>query len=288
MRALNENIVAKVRQARSRINPTLLLFIGIVSVFFSNILITIVFNPLPYIAVGMIFCIQTLMLFLMFTVVHDAVHRSASPRRWLNSLMLYGGWPIFLNNPQLFKKLHLDHHARTNQTGLDPDHFTASPYLAGRWCKSFLLIFYYYYFAAMHYRSGPKDYFMTGSSMLLPLFALFLAFYTPYFQTIFISWLLPGFTAIGLLAYANTAWPHHHGGQKRESEIARYSNTRCLFVPRFLQWIMLNQNLHLVHHLRPSLPWYKYPEFWRQSQAEIQSKGGRTTSYTRRADPSAF
>jgi fatty acid desaturase len=38
--------------------------------------------------------------------------------------------------------------------------------------------------------------------------------------------------------------------------------------------LFLNNNLHLVHHLSPSLPWYRIPAVWRERRAELLRYNG--------------
>jgi fatty acid desaturase len=38
--------------------------------------------------------------------------------------------------------------------------------------------------------------------------------------------------------------------------------------------LFLNNNLHLVHHLAPALPWYRIPARWQESRAELLAYNG--------------
>ena len=38
--------------------------------------------------------------------------------------------------------------------------------------------------------------------------------------------------------------------------------------------IFLNNNLHLVHHLSPALPWYRIPAVWRASRTRLLEHNG--------------
>ncbi|RNC91389.1 fatty acid desaturase [Oceaniradius stylonematis] len=37
---------------------------------------------------------------------------------------------------------------------------------------------------------------------------------------------------------------------------------------RILSWLFLNNNLHIVHHKRPAVPWYELPRLYRERRAE--------------------
>lgn len=217
----------------------------------------------------------------MFTPLHDGVHFQISKNRFLNEIFLFLCWPVFLNNPFLFRKIHIQHHAKTNQGSEDPDHFTSSRLLWKRILKSFLLIFYYHWFSLKRIRN-PKDLAHWVASVIFPilLFNLALVLIHSYGLAIIMSWILPTYVGVGFLAYANTAWPHHPA---RDS--SRYRNTRNTYVPWIIQFVMLNQNLHLVHHLKPNMPWYQYPEYWRKNEHKIRREGAQVVTYTKRAEP---
>ncbi|WP_254799087.1 fatty acid desaturase [Burkholderia ubonensis] len=37
------------------------------------------------------------------------------------------------------------------------------------------------------------------------------------------------------------------------------SSHRCAHLPSWLRWVILNFNLHIVHHAYPWLPWHELP-----------------------------
>jgi fatty acid desaturase len=41
-----------------------------------------------------------------------------------------------------------------------------------------------------------------------------------------------------------------------------------------LGWLFLNNNLHLLHHERPHLPWYALPAQWRAMRADLLTARG--------------
>jgi len=160
---------------------------------------------------------------------------------------------------------------------MDPDHFTADPVLWKRWAKSFLIVFNYYWYGLKHFRSEPRILAGYAGALTFNTLLIYTAFTVPGGMVLLFGWFLPAFLAIGVLGYTFTAWPHHPA-----QETDRIHNTRNLYVPVLLQWILCNQNLHHVHHLKPSLPWFKYPEFWREHEKEYLEKGARVSVYTQR------
>ena len=53
----------------------------------------------------------------------------------------------------------------------------------------------------------------------------------------------------------------------------KLQNSRINLVPRWVQIVLCNQNLHLVHHLAPKLPWYLYPKFWELNKNYLRRQG---------------
>lgn len=263
-------------------NLTAVLTFALTFVWFVMLCLSLAMFRLPFYAFLPIFFIQLLVVFLMFTPIHEATHFNISKKRWLNELCLLLCWPIFLANPILFRRIHLQHHSKTNHDEEDPDHFTAHPSLALRVFKSFFLLTYYHYFFFKNWKTWRWT--AHGLlSLLSPLFVCYIALMTPFGTALFWAWILPTFVGVGLLSFANTAWPHHPA---KSSD--RLHATRIHYVPWLLQVIMLNQNLHLVHHLRPKLSWYQYPDFVRENEQELKEKGVTIVSYTKRDEPFEF
>jgi fatty acid desaturase len=149
-----------------------------------------------------------------------------------------------------------------------------------RWLKSFFLIPYYYVYLCRHFPRDPKAAFqLIIAPFLLAVPVLIFAHWGKAPIYIF-GWFVPNFLAFGVLGFLNTSWPHHPA-----SDSSRIGNTRILYVPTWLQWLMAHQNLHLVHHWQPNIPWYEYPKWWAQHKDEMIAKGARVDSFTKRAQP---
>lgn len=266
----------------SEINPTLILTICLEFVWFAILSAGLVFHQFPfyfYLPLGLV---QTLIAFLMFTPIHDSTHFVASRKKILNEIILFTSGIVFLSNPVMFRRIHFKHHSRTNQGSSDPDHFTSHSKLWMRILKSFLLIFYYHLYALKHFNTWKMRAHVLGS-ILAPILIIYFAIVSPFTWPILICWALPAFIGIGLLGFVNTAFPHHPG-----KEVGRYQNTRAALVPWIVQLLMLNQNLHLVHHLKPNMPWYEYPEYWRRHQHEIVENGSEVVVLTNRREAYAL
>src|SRR4051794_13809924 len=136
-----------------KLNPTVAVWTGAMTVFLV-LLVGAFFLPHPgYKVLVPLAVAQSLAIFVLYIVIHDAAHRTASKNRRLNDVMMCACGVVFLFDPYLYRRLHPTHHAHTNEDA-DPDHFTASPYLAMRWAKSFLIAGSYYVYALKRFKKN--------------------------------------------------------------------------------------------------------------------------------------
>ena len=107
------------------------------------------------------------------------------------------------------------------------------------------------------------------------------------------TWLLHAFSVALLLAAVQTfahlawwrylllfAWPGYALGLLRSFAEHRWTTStreRTAIVESSfpLALLFLNNNLHLVHHLRPSLPWYEIPRAWQAQREWLLEINGR-------------
>lgn len=256
------------------LNPTLVVFLTCLFGWIINLYIGLQFSTFTPIVHIPLFALSTIYVILIFTPLHDSVHRAASKSIWLNDLILWGTWPLFIHTPGVFKKIHLTHHIHTNKGSDDPDHFTSAKTWTVRWLKSMLLIFSYYVFAVKKFPKTQENLVLLSSSAIAFGLVLYLSFLHPLAMAFFWLWLMPSTIGIGILGFIDTSWPHHPG-----TDSDRMKNTKILLVSKPLQWLMLNQNYHLIHHLRPSIPWYGYEAYWNAHKDELLRNGAEVIDY---------
>ncbi|NDD91451.1 hypothetical protein EBZ37_05140 [bacterium] len=259
------------------VNPTTLLFLVLFVLFSAGLVISFHADQ----SLGLwqwlgVFAFQGLMVFLAFTPLHDASHGSASKNKKLNELILAVSANLFfLADGGTFRTIHIAHHSKTNQPGEDPDHFTAAKTLWGRWVKSFLLLFSYYEFLWRKKASSNRRVLVQMIiSAGLPLAVILASFMAGKLVWALAAWVLPAFFSTGVLSFVNTSWPHHTDGQTH-----RMKNTRLHLLPSWAQLLMGNQSMHLVHHLQPTLPWWKYPEVYEANREKWLAQGAQIHDY---------
>jgi fatty acid desaturase len=212
---------------------------------------------------------MTLGAYLAFTPLHDATHGAvASKRPRLNALVgRLSVVPLF--GPYLaFRYVHLEHHAHTNDAAKDPDHYSARgpwPLLPLRWMTQDL----HYYVVYLRAGRPPAEVADVVISLTLLLGAVALLV-SAGFPLVALAWLVSSRLALGLLAFAFDYLPH-----RPHTVLQRDDRFRATSMRLGLPWqvLLLNQSHHLVHHLKPQVPFYRYPDVWEAQEAELRACG---------------
>ncbi len=215
--------------------------------------------------------INVLLGYLVFTPLHDASHGSIAGRvaglklpekliGWLAGSLLWAPFPAF-------QPLHLRHHSHTNDPVEDPDHWVATRNPLLLIFRSLTIMFsYYYQFLARPDVQKRKR--LPGLIVnVLGMLAAFLItawFFGPAYPVLL--WFVPSVLSLAILAIVFD-WIPHQPHQSRE----RYRDTRVILFPG-LQTLLLGQNLHLVHHLYPTVPFYRYGQAFRIVRPLLESK----------------
>ena len=96
---------------------------------------------------------------------------------------------------------------------------------------------------------------------------------------VLLLWLIPARLAITVLAVFFDFLPHHpHMVTADEDRFRATSNTRGIW------WtpVLLYQNYHLLHHIYPGVPFYRYGQVWREHEAALVAKGAQTLGFLER------
>lgn len=267
--------------------PTLAIFAGALAAF---VLSTIGYASGGFPAWATI-AVNAAVTFVMFTVVHDAVHHAISTARWVNGPIGRLAWvfvvPI-ISFPA-FKFIHVEHHRHANDDDNDPDTFashTPAWQAPVRWA---LAEGFYGNYLIRRLRGRPAGENVETLLMLgLSVTGLTLAIATGKLWTLAVVFLIPQRIGIFVLAWWFDWLPHH--GLAATQRTDRYRATRArvgmewLFTP-----MMLSQNYHLVHHLHPSVPFYRYVQTWRRNEAAyLERQVAIATVFGRQLHPAEF
>ena len=106
----------------------------------------------------------------------------------------------------------------------------------------------------------------TAALMTLSVTVIVSAAFTGHLWTLALIYLIPERVAMFVLAWWFDWLPHHDlEDTQREN---RYRATRNRVGSEWiLTPLLLSQNYHLVHHLHPSIPFYRYVATWRRNEA---------------------
>ena len=210
-----------------------------------------------------------------FTVAHEAAHENIhGGRPALKRLNDLCGWisGVFLVAPySAFRVIHLTHHAHTNDPERDPDHWVVGSGALSIAARCWSIVPHYYYDFLVGQTSRSEDARQwraaTIAATLLMIAALVAAVASGYGLWALALWILPAWIASGFLALVFDWLPHHpHQVQ------ARFLDTRVLLI-RGLTWPLFWQNYHLIHHLYPRVPFYRYGTCFVQVRPLLERRG---------------
>lgn len=205
--------------------------------------------------------INGIAMYYLFSPVHDSMHQAVFTNSRLNNIFLFVTvFPIIpLSTGQFLRMMHMQHHRFANDD-LDPDHEVSRNtrnVLFGWWTWEFAYTAFF--------QSHKKDYPNFKKSLfiwdhwsiyivLVPLFIMF------PLETVFF-WLIPTRIMSWLICAVFMHLPHRPHDVKHSKD-----PYKATLIRQGHEWLlsplMANQNYHLVHHLYPTVPFYRYKKVW--------------------------
>lgn len=221
--------------------------------------------------------LNTVALYAIYTPVHDSSHGAIVPRNrrlgWVNTFIgTISGFPIFMYF-HTHRKSHFIHHAHTNGPE-DPDTFLMGNFwhvvlVKTPWTEINQLNGWHVWKACRTLRLSPSERRQTliqyGITMAL-LIGLVVA---GYGWELLALWLIPWFVGEHVMEVTFGWFPHHD-----HTETGRYRDTRIALFPG-ADLLFLQQNLHLVHHMLPTVPFYRYRAVFDELRPTLQAHGAR-------------
>jgi beta-carotene hydroxylase len=211
-----------------------------------------------------VFCMNVLALHLSGTVIHDASHNSAHRNRLVNACLGHGSALILGFSFPVFTRVHLQHHAHVNDPENDPDHFVST---GGPLWMIAARFFYHeiFFFKRQLWRNWELlEWFLGRLAVGLLVFA---AWQFDFLGYIFNFWFSPALV-VGIALGLFFDYLPHRPFQERD----RWKNAR-VYPGALLNLLIMGQNYHLVHHLWPSVPWYKYKPTYEVMRPLLDQKG---------------
>ena len=268
--------------------PTLALFVGTLGLFALEVygVIAAGWSPLVTIPMG------TAVTFLMFSVLHESVHHAVSTDSQLNDLMGHLSVPLVAPYAGygMFRFIHIEHHRNTNeQKSVDPDAWTSEgPWwqLPFRWMT---LDLWYVVFYARRLPQRPRgEVLVTVALAALSLGTFGTLIAAGHGATLAVAFLIPQRLGLGVLAWWFDYLPHH--GLPFTGRQDKYRATRIrVGGEAWMTPLFVYQNYHLVHHLHPSVPFYRYLRAWRRNeQTYLDRNAAISTVFGRSLTPSEY
>lgn len=209
----------------------------------------------------------------LFTPAHEAIHRCAAQKPRHNDLIL--SIATFMVVPfgkgNLFRLMHMRHHRFANDPQKDPDHWMASSLWTmpvwGFW--PFIYLVNYLRKPDVLPNMKPSEVWRELAIAVVAITALFI--WQP-FVTLML-WLIPSYIAFFLMCLVFMMLPHYpHTGRQDVNP-----NTTAL-MRMGKEWLLtpmlMYQNYHLIHHLYPTIPFYRYGKAWKARERYHREHSG--------------
>jgi len=219
----------------------------------------------------------TVCMFVMFTVTHDAIHGSISGIPWINGLVgrVAAGTMGPMACYAMFYALHHMHHRFTNNPAKDPDSWVSHGSIAMAPIRCLLNSWWYVVFYVKHIRERPLLEILESLAFItVQVCLLSTAYEHGWMKFLLAYWIVPSTLSHALLAFFFDYIPHHH--QTATPIQSRYHTTSILQTYQILQpllsLLLQYQDYHLIHHLYPTIPFYRYADKWREKQQFLMNK----------------
>lgn len=214
--------------------------------------------------------INSCLIYFSFTPLHEATHRSFSKVRMLNDALGTISAQLLLPgfSTGLYRYLHMAHHQHTGEKNSDPD----LPFVSGSYMKKVLrwafldLLWTKFYFGNWKQRPvGERLRFTIGLVFYLSVFAV--GFNSGYVSEFLVCWVFPMLLGRIITVYLFADIHHPENVEQRVDPLGATGMIRNTnLIQRIL---MLGQARHLIHHLYPGLPWYRYDPVWNVAEKII-------------------
>ncbi|NJL01704.1 MAG: beta-carotene hydroxylase [Spirulinaceae cyanobacterium SM2_1_0] len=210
------------------------------------------------------FWINVVAIHLAGSVIHDACHLAAHRNRIINATLGHISALILGFAFPVFTRVHLQHHAHVNDPDHDPDHFVSTGGPLWLIAPRFFYHEVFFFKRRLWRRYELLEWFLSR----LFLFAIvYSSLRYGFFPFIVNYWFSPALVVGIALGLFFDYFPHRPFAARD-----RWHNARVYASP-ILNLLILGQNYHLIHHLWPSIPWYRYQAAYRITQPLLEAKG---------------
>lgn len=231
--------------------------------------------------------VQGVLIIFLFTLEHEATHRTPFRTVWLNDWAGRLCGLLLLLPFEWFRAFHMAHHRWTNLPGKDPElagpkpgtlrewvwHVSGLPYwisglrlmgrlVAGRVTDEFVA-------------EGARARIVAEARWMALLYALaaLTLLGTPVLLWV---WGMPVLLGQPVLRFYLLA---EHGDCPEVANM--FENTRTTFTTRAMRWLAWNMPYHVEHHVWPTVPFHRLPEVHGLMKAELRVTAEGYAAFTR-------
>lgn len=267
--------------------PTVALYVGTLVLFVAEAYGIVSGGWTPWITIPM----GAAVTFLMFSVLHEATHHAISTDTRKNNAFGHISIPFVAPNASfpMLKFIHIEHHRNTNENlATDPDSWTShAPWwqLPFRWAT---LDLWYIVFYVPRIPQRPRgEVISTVLASVISIGGLVTLGLNGWGVEV-LTFVAGQRVGIVILAWWFDYLPHH--GLEATQRQDKYQATRIRVGGEWwMTPLFLYQNYHLVHHLHPSVPFYRYVRAWRRNeQAYLDRNAAISTWFGRSLTPSEY
>ncbi|MDS3860351.1 fatty acid desaturase [Thermosynechococcaceae cyanobacterium BACA0444] len=214
------------------------------------------------------FGVNILALHLVGTVIHDASHNVAHRNPLVNAVLGHGSALMLGFVFPVFTRVHIQHHAHVNDPENDPDHYVSK---GGPLWLIAPRFFYHeiFFFKRRLWRNHELWEWAISRGLLVTVVTL--AAIHGHLDYVLNFWFSPAGVVGLMLGLFFDYFPH-----RPHVERNRWHNARVYPSP-ILNFLILGQNYHLIHHLWPSIPWYKVQPAYYSVKPLLDAKGCKQT-----------
>jgi beta-carotene hydroxylase len=210
------------------------------------------------------FVTNVVALHMVGTVIHDACHNVAHRDRTINALLGHGSAMMLCFSFPVFTRVHMQHHANVNDPANDPDHVVST--MGPLWLINARFMYHeFYFFQRRLWRKYELLEWFLARSLLAVI--IYIAIQYHFLGYVFNFWFTP-LAVVGMALGLFFDYLPHRPFQERD----RWKNAR-VYPSHLLNWLIMGQNYHLIHHLWPSIPWYNYQPAYFATKPLLDAKG---------------
>jgi fatty acid desaturase len=216
---------------------------------------------------------------------HEALHGHPTRRPWLNAVL--AGPPLALWLPfPIYRETHLAHHRAelTDPLG-DPESYYTSPERWGGLSRPARLLRVALHTALGRLALGPfavvwrllaaeAPRLLSGDRGRLAIWAAHAAAVAAVLVWVVAVCRIPLWAYLALFVYPGLSLTLLRSFTEHRPDADQDRRTAVVEAGPVFSLLYLNNNLHLVHHLWPQLPWYELPRRYRARRGDLLERNG--------------